>query len=629
MRLRIFLFSLVTVGLSASLKPENALSKIFGNLNNMYGTDTLINNQGIKVESFNLEIVPPSTGIQFYKDGIVFLSSSKASEKMLPGQISFGKIDASYAILKDTILERPVSFSNSTQFPYPAEAFSFSTDYQTMYFSRYSRNEGVEKIYLSKYSPGSTDQGDWSMDENPLNFCTGQSTYTQPALSADGKILIFASNRPGSAGGMDLFISQNKNGTWSEPDNLGNTINTTSNELYPFLDSENNLYFSSDGLPGFGGFDIFVCKFTGNTWEIPVNLTGSINTRYDDIAFRINRKNEKLAFFSVNQKTGIRPIQLYKVTLNKIAGQENISTLTQFFTNPSAPRVFFLVREPAVEATNRAGTDLKSIAPRGKEDVVVYRVQFLTSFNPKTRSLITLNGKDYSIFEYLYSGAYRLCVGEFSALSQAKELQNILIQNDYPQAFIVAFKNNVISLDPDLFKEQPGASASTEKKVVSEPVAQVKPPETRPEVITKEIPVAETKKAEPEKAAVTKTATDKPAVTKTEPSKTVSQAPETNKPGPVKPAITESEANKDNVVYRVQILTNSTSKGTYKITINNKAYNTYEYKYSGAYRICVGEFSTLTPAKELQNLCRKSGHPQAFVVAFKNNVRTTDPALFK
>jgi len=56
---------------------------------------------------------------------------------------------------------------------------------------------------------------------------------------------------------------------------------------------------------------------------------------------------------------------------------------------------------------------------------------------------------------------------------------------------------------------------------------------------------------------------------------------------------------------------------------------TYEYLYNGGYRTCVGEYSTLTPAKELQNLCRKSGYPQAFVVAFKNNIRTTDPALFK
>jgi hypothetical protein len=83
------------------------------------------------------------------------------------------------------------------------------------------------------------------------------------------------------------------------------------------------------------------------------------------------------------------------------------------------------------------------------------------------------------------------------------------------------------------------------------------------------------------------------------------------------------------VVYRVQIITNTTAKGSYKITIAGKVYDTFEYKYAGAFRTCVGEFSTLAPAREFQNVCRKNGHAQAFVVAFKDGVRSTDAALFK
>jgi hypothetical protein len=89
------------------------------------------------------------------------------------------------------------------------------------------------------------------------------------------------------------------------------------------------------------------------------------------------------------------------------------------------------------------------------------------------------------------------------------------------------------------------------------------------------------------------------------------------------------EAAKNSVVYRVQFASNATKKGNYKITFSGRNYTTWEYSYSGAYRSTVGEFKTFAGAMQFQKTVRASGYPQAFVVAFKNNVRTTDPALFK
>jgi len=65
------------------------------------------------------------------------------------------------------------------------------------------------------------------------------------------------------------------------------------------------------------------------------------------------------------------------------------------------------------------------------------------------------------------------------------------------------------------------------------------------------------------------------------------------------------------------------------LIIKGKSYKTYAYNHAGAYRYTIGEFSSLAPATELQELCRKSGYPQAFIAAFKNNVRSNDPKLFK
>jgi len=124
---------------------------------------------------------------------------------------------------------------------------------------------------MAKSTPNGKNQTGWVIQTSPLDFCTDNSSYTHPTLSSDEKMMIFASDKEGSVGGMDLFISKRVGDKWSPAVNLGKMINTTGNEFFPFLDSENNLFFSSDGLPGFGGYDIFTCKFNGETWEKPEN----------------------------------------------------------------------------------------------------------------------------------------------------------------------------------------------------------------------------------------------------------------------------------------------------------------------------------------------------------------------
>ena len=83
------------------------------------------------------------------------------------------------------------------------------------------------------------------------------------------------------------------------------------------------------------------------------------------------------------------------------------------------------------------------------------------------------------------------------------------------------------------------------------------------------------------------------------------------------------------MIYKVQFLSSTKSKGQYNIFVNGKNYKTYEYFYKGEWRITIGEFSNLKDAIELQYKCRESGHNQAFVVAFINNIRSLDRSLFK
>ena len=100
--------------------------------------------------------------------------------------------------------------------------------------------------------------------------------------------MIFSSNRPGGIGGMDLWVSTFEGGNWSDPVNLGESVNTAGNELFPFYGQDNLLYFSSNGQKGAGGLDIFYVEPSNSTmtgWNMPVNAGQPFNTTSDDFSF--------------------------------------------------------------------------------------------------------------------------------------------------------------------------------------------------------------------------------------------------------------------------------------------------------------------------------------------------------
>ncbi len=121
-------------------------------------------------------------------------------------------------------------------------------------------------------------------EHNPDSFHCGY-----PFLSKDGRILFFSSNKPGGYGRYDIYFSElDENGRWKKPQNIGNVINTTGSEVYPFYHESGRLYFSSDGHPGRGRMDLFYSDFVDGQWKEPVNLPSPLNTRYNDFALIIN-----------------------------------------------------------------------------------------------------------------------------------------------------------------------------------------------------------------------------------------------------------------------------------------------------------------------------------------------------
>lgn len=131
-------------------------------------------------------------------------------------------------------------------------------------------------LYISYNTPSG-----WSEAINLGGNINTDFVETAPSLSPDKNALYFTSNRPGGYGGYDLYVSFRVNGKWQPAINMGPQINTKGDEMAPFIHADNQtLYFTSNGLPGYGGTDIYMVRKTGNkSWGTPENLGYPINTK--------------------------------------------------------------------------------------------------------------------------------------------------------------------------------------------------------------------------------------------------------------------------------------------------------------------------------------------------------------
>ncbi len=181
-------------------------------------------------------------------------------------------------------------FSKDLSTKYHEASLAFAPDGQMVYFTRNSAGnerseEGLLKLKIYQGSASSqADPGSWTnLAELPFNNNAYNTAH--PALSADGQRLFFSSDRPGGFGGMDLYISTWEGTRWSAPMNLGAAINTSAHEVFPFLATDERLWFASAGHGGLGGLDIcYAMPQGGADWSRPVLPGAPLNSRYDDFA---------------------------------------------------------------------------------------------------------------------------------------------------------------------------------------------------------------------------------------------------------------------------------------------------------------------------------------------------------
>ena len=248
----------------------------------------------------------------FYHAGLVFASSRHGifieKESGSTGEPYFDLYESD--LKDDSTFKKPSFFSRDINTPEHETAAFFDTTGNTIY---YTRGETDTTNTLKIKILQSTKEGSRSWTK-PKQFVLNDSTasFGQPFISRKENVFIFSSNLPGGYGGTDLYISFKKDNSWSVPENLGPGINSAGNEYYPFLTEKGDLYFTSDGHIGMGGYDLYVAKFGTMGWSKIENLKSPINSCADDLSFILNR-NGKFAYFSSNREGGLGKEDLYKI----------------------------------------------------------------------------------------------------------------------------------------------------------------------------------------------------------------------------------------------------------------------------------------------------------------------------
>jgi outer membrane protein OmpA-like peptidoglycan-associated protein len=276
-------------------------------------------------------------GTSFVKDKFIFSSTRKNSDTNKKSQWNTQNFATMYSaeVQADGSLGTPVKFSNNLTTKVNEDTPVFTKDGKTIYFTRNNYNDGKQgtdskKTTLLKIYRANYDGKDWT-DVQELPFNSDQYSVAHPALSPDDKTLYFASDMPGTYGQADIYkVAINNDGTFGNPMNLGNTINTQGRETFPFISDDNELYFATDGLPGLGGLDVFVSKIKKDgSLEDAQNIGEPINGKTDDFGFIIDTKS-KIGYFTSNREGGKGFDDIYKFTETRslLCTQELVGVIT-------------------------------------------------------------------------------------------------------------------------------------------------------------------------------------------------------------------------------------------------------------------------------------------------------------
>lgn len=340
----------------------------------MFSTSAFAQNQHLKKTNELVTLMPFNSNAAdfaptFLRDELVFASTRNSDSAKSQGGEVYTEL---YSTAENGNLAwaTPSILAGKTNTKYHEGPAVFTKSGGKMYFTRNVAKKGAVnlKIYESRFVDGKWGEG------KELTFCSNDYSVGHPAISKDNKTIYFVSDMPGGLGGMDLYVSTYIDGTWSTPQNLGSTINSAGNEVYPFVHEDGSLYFASDGLGGYGDLDIFGTAFIDGKWEV-ANLGATVNSSKNDFGLILN-EDKSQGFFASNRSGGKGSDDIYMLTITNVQPE----VIAHQSTIPAGKQTNFEGKE---------GISMKSVGgEKGNEGIGGYGIELVNHGKKELRLVL-------------------------------------------------------------------------------------------------------------------------------------------------------------------------------------------------------------------------------------------------
>lgn len=251
-----------------------------------------------------------------------------------------------FSKMKDDVPSKKIKgFSKKLNTNYHDGPICFSSDEKNLYLTRVNYIVNLKNknfVNRAKLFYAHRDGKVWAkLQSFPYN--SDEYSIAHPSISNDGNTLFFASDMPGGMGGMDIYSCKKNGDSWDKPVNLGPDINTSGDEVFPFIAKNNILYYSSDGLPGFGALDIFSARELLGKWILQRNEGLGINSFHDD--FGVYFADDKKGYFSSDRDGGSGNDDIYRFSFTSRYTSLDGYVLNSNNPNDVAPNQKVLLKE--------------------------------------------------------------------------------------------------------------------------------------------------------------------------------------------------------------------------------------------------------------------------------------------
>lgn len=253
---------------------------------------------------------------------------------------------------------KATSFSKKVNTSYHDGPLAFSADAGVLYLTRVTYLKKADKSFVNyaKLYMLTRQGNDWS---KPAPFPYNSDAYScaHASISADGNALFFTSDMPGGKGGKDIWMCKKNGDGWGKPVNLGAGVNTSADEMFPYIRKDGVLFFSSNQLPGLGGLDVFSARYVNDAWMLKRNEGPGLNSSADD--FGISFLTDSTGYVSSNREGGKGKDDLYSFHFRSRCIRMEGSVLLTKNMNEPAKQVNVFLLNSSLQRIDSTKTDEK------------------------------------------------------------------------------------------------------------------------------------------------------------------------------------------------------------------------------------------------------------------------------